>query len=461
MKLRTELARIAAVLFAAVFLAVNCHAESTGSSGSDSAIKPQKVYELVTSNNPDYYCKITINRQSITVTGKFTPDVVEVTMKNCGTVSSTLRKETDGSFTAILNPQSPIGGSDSIVITLSSGVTLPYRIEYSNGWYFPDNRLSEHNSEVVANAISTSPKAWASYLTDELTEESVKSTLDTVQNLSDYIAGDIKNDYDKMTAIARWVSENIYYDRDARDSSVTTSTICIKNVIRDRHTVCGGYANLYCALLEAQGINAVNIKGTVTTNDNTVTYENLSEGRVNHEWCAVELDGRWITMDVGWNSGNYYENGEFYKRNCYEKYTDPTDLALSLDHCAYLAEKRYYFRAGEYFESLNSEISEQTQSTTPDSSANSDNSDNSDSSDSSSESITPDESSQSIAADTSAVPSSPESITDSSNMGSDSAPQEESGGSDIVIWIIVLGVIIVILVAVDIANVVLMRKNKK
>lgn len=40
-------------------------------------------------------------------------------------------------------------------------------------------------------------------------------------------------------------------------------------------------------------------------------------------------------------------------------YFDISPLALSFDHCAYLAEKRYYFRAGEYFS--------QQDTTTPDS----------------------------------------------------------------------------------------------
>lgn len=438
MKLSTKLIKTAASILAAVCLTVTGYAESSGASDADSASKPQKVYELVTSNNPDYYCKITINKQSITLTGKFTSDVIEVNLRNCGTVSSTLRKETDGSFTAVINPQSPIGNSDSITIILNSGALLTYRIEYDNGWYFPDNRLSKHNNEVLDNIAATSPKAWASYLTDELSEESVNSTLEEVKNLSDYIAGDLKNDYDKITAIARWVSENIYYDRDARDSSVTTSTICIKNVLRDRRTVCGGYANLYCALLEAQGINAVNIKGTVIANDGTVTYENLSEGRVNHEWCAVELDGRWITMDVGWNSGNYYENGEFFRITAYEKYTDPTDLALSLDHCAYLAEKRYYLRAGEYFDGLNSESRVQT---------NSDPNSNENSIDSN------------ISDDTSTVHSDTQSTADGNN--TDSTPSSENGSSDITIWIIILAVIIAMLLLIDIANFVLLRKKKK
>lgn len=40
-------------------------------------------------------------------------------------------------------------------------------------------------------------------------------------------------------------------------------------------------------------------------------------------------------------------------------YFDISPLALSFDHCAYLAEKRYYFHAGEYFS--------QQDTTTPDS----------------------------------------------------------------------------------------------
>lgn len=40
-------------------------------------------------------------------------------------------------------------------------------------------------------------------------------------------------------------------------------------------------------------------------------------------------------------------------------YFDISPLAMSFDHCAYLAEKRYYFRAGEYFS--------QQDTTTPDS----------------------------------------------------------------------------------------------
>ncbi len=49
----------------------------------------------------------------------------------------------------------------------------------------------------------------------------------------------------------------------------------------------------------------------------------------------------------------------YFLRANTEMYFDISPLALSFDHCAYLAEKRYYFRAGEYFS--------QQDTTTPDS----------------------------------------------------------------------------------------------
>lgn len=316
---------------------------------SEEEKKPQKVYELITSNNPEYSCKISIYSRSIIVEGCFKSDPVKgVTLRNSGTISTTLKSKSDGSFTATINPSDALSDNDVVDITLKSGVHLTYRVGYANGWYFPDNNLSQQNDKVLEKIMPTSAKSWASYLTDELTEESVRKTLQEIKYLSDYIAKDIKGDYNKTVAIANWVSENIYYDRDARDTSVTADTICIKNVLERKRTVCAGYSNLFCALLEAQGIKAVNIKGTAVTDE--ITYENLANGRVNHEWCAVWLDGRWVVVDTVWNSGNKYQNGQYIKGKCYQKYIDITPLALSFDHCAYLAEDRNYFRATEYFE---------------------------------------------------------------------------------------------------------------
>lgn len=279
-------------------------------------------------------------------------------MQSSGTVSSTLKVNPDGTFSSVLNPSEPIGSSDRIVITLKSGAMLSYLIMYDDNRYFPDNKLGKQNLSVIEKAVPTSAKSWAGYVTDELTEEGVKQTLDEVAYLADYIAGDIKDDYKKLEAIAKWVSDNIYYDRDAKENSVTQSEICIKNVLKSRKTVCVGYSALFSALCEAQGLYVVNVKGTATSD--TVDYSDLADGPVNHEWCAALIDDRWIWVDCVWNSNLKFQNNEYVSLGANtEMYFDISPLALSLDHCAYLAEKRYYFRAGEYFS--------QQDTTTPDS----------------------------------------------------------------------------------------------
>lgn len=238
-----------------------CFAESNDNSSDEIVKKPEKCYELVTGENEEYYSKITINSRSVLVEGCYKNDpVTDISFQNCGTVSSTLKVNDDGTFSSVLNPSESFGNSDRLVITLKSGARLSYLIMYDDNRYFPDNKLSEQNLSVLEKAVPTSAKSWAGYVTDELTEESVKQTLDEIAYLADYIAGDIKDEYKKLEAIAKWVSDNIYYDCDARENSVTQSEICIKNVLKSRKTVCVGYSALFSALCEAQGLYVVNVK---------------------------------------------------------------------------------------------------------------------------------------------------------------------------------------------------------
>lgn len=112
--------------FTALFLAVitlalvsvNASAAESGDSSTDAVKKPEKCYELVTGGNEEYYSKITINSRSVLISGCYKNDpVTDITLQNCGTVSSTLKVNPDGTFTSVLNPSEPIGSSDRIVIT--------------------------------------------------------------------------------------------------------------------------------------------------------------------------------------------------------------------------------------------------------------------------------------------------------------------------------------------------------
>ena len=417
-----------------------CFAESNDNSSDEIVKKPEKCYELVTGENEEYYSKITINSRSVLVEGCYKNDpVTDISFQNCGTVSSTLKVNDDGTFSSVLNPSESFGNSDRLVITLKSGARLSYLIMYDDNRYFPDNKLGEQNLSVLEKAVPTSAKSWAGYVTDELTEESVKQTLDEIAYLADYIAGDIKDEYKKLEAIAKWVSDNIYYDRDARENSVTQSEICIKNVLKSRKTVCVGYSALFSALCEAQGLYVVNVKGTVTSD--TVDYSELADGPVNHEWCAALIDDRWIWVDCVWNSNLKFKNNEFTSLGANtEMYFDISPLALSFDHCAYLAEKRYYFRAGEYFN--------QSDETAPDSS---------------NESTPSADTSES--AETSAATTKPQIYTAPENytpVTSDVHAQEDSpDNTNSLILIAVLSLFVTAGIVINVINIRQIRKNKK
>ena len=434
--------------FTAFFLAVitlalvsvNTSASESGDSSIDAVKKPEKCYELVTGENEEYYSKITINSRSVLISGCYKNDLVtDITLQSCGTVSSTLKVNPDGTFTSVLNPSEPIGSSDRIVITLKSGARLSYLIMYDDNRYFPDNKLSKQNQSVLEKAVPTSAKSWAGYVTDELTEEGVKQTLDEVAYLADYIAGDIKDDYKKLEAIAKWVSDNIYYDRDARENSVTQSEICIKNVLKSRKTVCVGYSALFSALCEAQGLYVVNVKGTVTSD--TVNYSDLADGPVNHEWCAALIDDRWIWVDCVWNSNLKFENNEFVSLGANtEMYFDISPLALSFDHCAYLAEKRYYFRAGEYFSQQDETTTDSRNESTPSADT-------------------------SVSAETSAAATKPQTYTAPENYSpvtSNVHAQEDSpDNTNSLILITVLSLFVTAGIVINVINIRQIRKNKK
>lgn len=417
-----------------------CFAESNDNSSDEIVKKPEKCYELVTGENEEYYSKITINSRSVLVEGCYKNDpVTDISFQNCGTVSSTLKVNDDGTFSSVLNPSESFGNSDRLVITLKSGARLSYLIMYDDNRYFPDNKLGEQNLSVLEKAVPTSAKSWAGYVTDELTEESVKQTLDEIAYLADYIAGDIKDEYKKLEAIAKWVSDNIYYDRDARENSVTQSEICIKNVLKSRKTVCVGYSALFSALCEAQGLYVVNVKGTVTSD--TVDYSELADGPVNHEWCAALIDDRWIWVDCVWNSNLKFKNNEFTSLGANtEMYFDISPLALSFDHCAYLAEKRYYFRAGEYFN--------QSDETAPDSRNES----------------TP-SADTSVSAETSAAATKPQIYTAPENYSpvtSNVHAQEDSpDNTNSLILIAVLSLFVTAGIVINVINIRQIRKNKK
>lgn len=110
-----------------------------------------------------------------------------------------------------------------------------------------------------------------------------------VQEIKSYMEENIvksgMTDYEKAQSIFIWLSENITY---ADDTVVISASPY--DVFRDRIAVCGGFSNLYKAMLNIADIPAVVLVGNTTSGA--------------HAWNAVYADNRWFYADTTWGTVN-------------------------------------------------------------------------------------------------------------------------------------------------------------
>lgn len=325
--------------FLALLLFLNSFSLSVGAEIS-------KTNLLRTTLNPEAYALFEVSGNKITARGKYVSDrLSEISVTPASLSSYSFSAHEDGSFEAELTCLAS-QTKNSLVLKFSSGVRIAYPLYYSDsGLFFPQNGLSESNAEVFDNIHDCLPTAAGLYLSASGDSESIANVQNQLKQISDSVTDGIESDYDKARALAVYVSSHISYDYDARNTSVTEDTISIENTLKYGRTVCTGFANLYCALLQAQGIDAINIKGGSIGGE--VTYETLTDGLQNHEFTAFyyKEQSRWVWVDSCWDGSGEYVGGEFITMLQHEKYFDITDAALSFDHRADYAERRNFFEA--------------------------------------------------------------------------------------------------------------------
>ncbi|MCI8476793.1 MAG: leucine-rich repeat protein [Oscillospiraceae bacterium] len=136
---------------------------------------------------------------------------------------------------------------------------------------------------------------------------------DAITAKAEEITAGLSRDYDKASAINQWVAKNIAYDYAYFRGNSTTTTTAADEVLVSGKAVCGGFANLTRALLQAAGIPAVCVHGWAS-NDR-------------HAWNAAYVDGRWILLDPTWSRPG---NGGIYDA----RYFDASVYFLSQTHRA-------------------------------------------------------------------------------------------------------------------------------
>ncbi len=180
-----------------------------------------------------------------------------------------------------------------------------------------------------------------SYITASGDKQRAREVLDEVKELSDKICSGLTDDYDKLRAISRWVSENIYYDHPAFSAGIPHSCLTLEYILENRSGVCGSYANMTSALCQAQGILCYNVAGEGITN--LRSYAELTRGEA-HEWNYAFVGGRGIWLDSGWNSDNHlYSGGAREEGEISCRYFDAGNECMAIDHKARTISNRDFF----------------------------------------------------------------------------------------------------------------------
>ena len=302
---------------------------------------------LVTSNYKDGCMTIETSGDRITISGVLKENYpVSIIIENVDAEHQSLNVREDGTFSGEIVATPMKNSYYHLRIVLDSNVVYRYFLKYNNGWSVPDNGIDKENKKKFMDITSAPPIAAAYYLSADADRAEIEDTLSELQRIVDEVCGEETDDYIKAKLLINWIGENIYYDRDAKNKSVTMDTVAVHNVLELRRTTCAGFANTFSALLEVAGIRSVNLKGAIITGDDT--FDMLLTAKENHEFSAFwyKDEKRWVYCDPCWTSTSYYEDGDYIKMPSGKtKYFDVTDEAFALNHRIDKVEERFYTKA--------------------------------------------------------------------------------------------------------------------
>ena len=190
----------------------------------------------------------------------------------------------------------------------------------ASGYRFVTSSIEAHNLDMYNHWVNPA---------DEL-----GVTSDKVKAVSDEICKGLTNNHDKVFAIYKWVTENLYYDYDYFYGKRDLIHYKADDVLDCHLTVCAGYADLLKELLWAQGIPAMEVD-TYAAGISVEDFGTAAPGATesNHAHVEAWVDGHWMIMDATWDSNNKYEDGIFITKAPSDyKYFDISIDTFSYDH---------------------------------------------------------------------------------------------------------------------------------
>ncbi|MCL0066040.1 hypothetical protein M1N79_04100, partial [Dehalococcoidia bacterium] len=163
----------------------------------------------------------------------------------------------------------------------------------------PTDIVAEANFEEIDQHALTTPESAAN----------------SVESLAAWLVEPAKNDLEKVRAIFRWITDNIYYDMVSYFNIVEgTGPVGDQSpeaVLNSRKAVCEGYSRLFKALAHLAGLEVVQVTGW--TRGFGYRVGDPIEGPTDHAWNVVKIDDGWYLLDSTWGAGGIDEEGQFVR----------------------------------------------------------------------------------------------------------------------------------------------------
>ena len=119
-----------------------------------------------------------------------------------------------------------------------------------------------------------------------------------IDRLSHRIVGNIEDDSLQVRAIYQWVCKHIKFDYKRLEKGKLPDPD-VETTLRRGKAVCAGFAVLFKALCESQGIEAEMVVGYSKGGG----YDPDFPLRLDqHAWNAVYIHGSWYLLDISWSN---------------------------------------------------------------------------------------------------------------------------------------------------------------
>lgn len=127
------------------------------------------------------------------------------------------------------------------------------------------------------------------------------------EEFSAYLTETFSGEEEQVRALFSWLSANITYDMNQVETMSRFESIdeFVIYTLKNKKAVCQGYAEVFTAICNAMGIDALTVHGY-----NRVDHKLKSD--LGHAWNLAKVNGTWYLFDPTWGSG-YMKNGKYVK----------------------------------------------------------------------------------------------------------------------------------------------------